>query len=716
MRALTRKNLRKEKTIKGLVKKLENMKHLSNEQSQSLTSNFGHMAKELFTNEHKNAKKSKSSRYSDLIKQFAVTLHFYSPKAYKYVRKILHLPCQASIRSWAAAINCEPGFLTDVIQHLQTTLDEDDKDCILLVDEMSIKKEVVWDKKNKKFAGNTDYGHIQGEEKDSIATNALVVMAVGLKNPWFHPVAYFLVDRLNSQMQAQIIKESINHLTDAGLEVHGVTFDGCAKNLATARYLGCKTNQFDGSFKHPSRPNKTLYVILDICHMLKLARNSLGDMKLFFTESGNKICWQFITDLYNVQKTDVLHLGNKLTSTHIKWHNKKMKVSVAAQTLSSSVAAGIMYLQSLKLKQFENSRDTAEFILTINNLFDMLNSKSKYGKNYRSPLKQENLDETQHFLNDTIDYLTKLQDNNGIKLVNGPRKTFIVGFALSSKSILAIARNLLTRNYNQFKYVLTYRFSQDQLEMFFSKIRSRFGWNNNPNALQFKWALRALLQKNQVSPSTNANCSVIEEGKLAEEVNSIDSKVASYLNSSAIWQDDVMEYIGGYIAKKISKCLKCAECAAALAMEDVDVFPQTDHTYCGSSSKADLISFKSYGLLKRPTPSLVKVVKVADRHIRLMVGDWSNFSEKALKTLQRNALQETKPTVFNSLQQHSLETHVVDQSLRDDHITVLIKKITDLYSKIFLHRFAKVYSERIVRQEKPSQRNKLTKLILFGHD
>ena len=64
--------------------------------------------------------------------------------------------------------------------------------------------------------------------------------------------------------------------------------------------------------------------------------------------------------------------------------------------------------------------------------------------------------------------------------------------------------------------------------MFFSKIRSRFGWNNNSNALQFKWALRALLLKNQVSPSTNDNCSVIEEGKLAEEVNSIDSKVASF--------------------------------------------------------------------------------------------------------------------------------------------------------------------------------------------
>ena len=39
-----------------------------------------------------------------------------------------------------------------------------------------------------------------------------------------------------------------------------------------------------------------------------------------------------------------------------------MKVAVAAQTLSSSVAAGMMYLRSLKLKQFEKCEQTAEFI------------------------------------------------------------------------------------------------------------------------------------------------------------------------------------------------------------------------------------------------------------------------------------------------------------------------------------------------------------------
>ena len=171
-------------------------------------------------------------------------------------------------------------------------------------------------------------------------------------------------------------------------------------------------------------------------------------MKLFFTDDGHIISWQHIVELFNVQKSDVLHLGNKLKNTHIKWHNQKMKVAIAAQTLSNSVAAGIMYLKNLKLKQFENSEETAEFVLNINNMFDILNSKSKFGRNYKSPITLNNFDELQCNLNEIIFYLKGLQDTNGVKLINGPRKTFIQGFAVSSKSILALAKHLLNRSYS----------------------------------------------------------------------------------------------------------------------------------------------------------------------------------------------------------------------------------------------------------------------------
>jgi hypothetical protein len=49
------------------------------------------------------------------------------------------------------------------------------------------------------------------------------------------------------------------------------------------------------------------------------------------------------------------------------------------------------------------------------------------------------------------------------------------------------------------------------VEMFFSKVRGRLDWNNNPNALQFKYALRALLLKNKVECPATANCTEVED-------------------------------------------------------------------------------------------------------------------------------------------------------------------------------------------------------------
>ena len=70
--------------------------------------------------------------------------------------------------------------------------------------------------------------------------------------------------------------------------------------------------------------------------------------------------------------------------------------------------------------------------------------------------------------------------------------------------------------------------------MLFSKIRSRLGWNYNPNALQLKWALRAFFKKNQVAAPSSANCSIVKENKLAEEANHLDDKVTRILDSSNI--------------------------------------------------------------------------------------------------------------------------------------------------------------------------------------
>ena len=48
-----------------------------------------------------------------------------------------------------------------------------------------------------------------------------------------------LTTSINADIHAQIIRESVQLLTESSLEVHAVVFDGTSKNLNTADRLGC---------------------------------------------------------------------------------------------------------------------------------------------------------------------------------------------------------------------------------------------------------------------------------------------------------------------------------------------------------------------------------------------------------------------------------------------------------------------------------------------
>eukprot|EP00794_Sanderia_malayensis_P014516 gene14516-16022_t len=65
-----------------------------------------------------------------------------------------------------------------------------------------------------------------------------------------------------------------------------------------------------------------------------------------------------------------------------------------------------------------------------------------------------------------------------------------------------------------FKFVLTDKLSQDHIELLFSFIQSKGGWNNNPNVLQLKYALRKMILRNKITASNNANCHVFEQNTI----------------------------------------------------------------------------------------------------------------------------------------------------------------------------------------------------------
>ena len=336
----------------------------------------------------------------------------------------------------------------------------------------------------------------------------------------------------------------------------------------------------------------------------------------------------------------------------------------------------------------------------------------------QKPVKNENIADIEVYIQEIETYLVQLKDQDDNLLFRGRRKTFIVGFITSAKSVLAISKHLLYRENNPFQYVLTYRFSQDSLEMFFSKIRGRFGWKNNPNVLEFKYAIRALLLKNNIDAPGTVNCIDIGEDSIqssndvfqesAENSSAVDPAVYHLLKSSTDWKYDALFYIGGFIAKKMAANMKCPECAAALYQS----FDQQEHDI---KNKTSLLSFKAYGNFFAPSSSLFRIVQTTDKLVREMLVNWQDTSKQSKERVVLGVVEELKNRVFLVLQEHSMQSHVLN-NMEDDHITTLIKYIAHYYIKIFVNQFGKVHTERIVKSNRVSKRQKLRKTVLFYHD
>lgn len=151
----------------------------------------------------------------------------------------MKLPSSKSISNWTSSINGEPGFFKEVFDAIKT-LNSDDKDCCLMLDAMSIRKQILWDERLGKMIGNTDYGNsMEVEGTDMVATEALVFMLVSINGRWKLPIGYVFINKLTAVTQAELIKSALTHSHNAGLTVHSVTCDGAYTNFSTFKLLGC---------------------------------------------------------------------------------------------------------------------------------------------------------------------------------------------------------------------------------------------------------------------------------------------------------------------------------------------------------------------------------------------------------------------------------------------------------------------------------------------
>ena len=330
---------------------------------QCFDGNILDIVKNEFTNSSRTAK---GARYSQSVKQFAMTLQYYSPQAYDYCRKVLSLPHPSSLRNWLSNVKCEPGFLSNV---LDVCSKSECKDYSLVVDSMALMKGTTY--ANGSFVGFCDYGGIAAESSDSLCTEALVFLLVPLQFcKTQYPVGYFLVDKISSTIQLELVNNLLHLTAEKGIRIRNITCDGASANQTMFSLLGCQMNPVNPKpyFSHPVLKHN-VYCTLDICHMLKLARNALADGGTFYLEdSDQRICWQYFVDLSNLQDSIGLHFANKLNSQHLNWRKQKMKVKLAAQTLSRSVSDALEYLRQSGTEGFQQCEATIEFVRQVSYL------------------------------------------------------------------------------------------------------------------------------------------------------------------------------------------------------------------------------------------------------------------------------------------------------------------------------------------------------------
>lgn len=417
---------------------------------------------------------------------------------------------------------CEDGLAT--LKHLVTKMNAEGQQliCALSFDEMAIRRHVQWIDSEKKIVGHINYGFKPDDVGLPVARNSIVFMINGVNIDFNMPIAFYFIKELNAAERGHLLNEILGILNNINIKLIGVTFDGLVANISMCKELGAsfERTDFRPYFNNPSNNDK-IHIILDPSHMIKLIRNTLARNKVLYDDNNSKIEWKYFEELERFRNERGYTLTHKLSKKHIQWFRAPMRVGLAAETLSNSVADSMEFLMRNGNKEFVNCSATVKFIRIFNNIFDLLNTKevnsSNMFKSSITSLTQENVfsyfEEAITYIRSLkIEVIRKVKKSGAKKTMTKQIKSIMLtdkragfrGFITDMTNLKSIYEECV--NSNAMENLHTFRFSQDPLESLFGRIRSLNGFNDNPTVEQFCAAYRKVLLNTEINSSALSNC------------------------------------------------------------------------------------------------------------------------------------------------------------------------------------------------------------------
>jgi hypothetical protein len=512
-------------------------------------------------------KPPKAKRYSDEIKLLSLSLYNSGPKAYAYLSDIFNLPSKTSLKNWLKNLSSSPGFLPETFNALEQRMkfmSERDKVCALLFDEITLKKNLQYDRYRDSIVGFEDFAHIG--RSDKYAGSALVFMLRGLAANWSQPVGYvFSCTGCKDTVVQDLLFRCIDKCTASGCHIKVVISDQDSNFFAMSKKLGISVEQ--PYFKYNGNQ---YFFMFDTPHLLKSTRNNL--YKHSFHYDNLQTSWDVIVNYFNIDVKQEWRMTPKITSTHVYLPPfSKMKVKFASQICSRSLAGALTTHEKIL---GINTKATANFLVKFNDLFDAVNSSQAKLKN---SLKGALSDTSPHipFLKNCLQWLSTVTVMNGKVPVKNVK--CLIGWQISISSILQLW-TILRDNY-KFDFLLTRRLNQDPLENLFSVIRRKGGNCYTPTPYNFAHIYKQTVCQKLLNPIKTGNCEM-DLTKILTTLSACNNKITNSMNNTfqngnkgavisvrnycvipAVkeWksesvkclEDNAFHYVCGYIQKKI---------------------------------------------------------------------------------------------------------------------------------------------------------------------
>ena len=180
-------------------------------------------------------------------KELSLAMYYRSPRQYKAFEKMgFKLPSVRTVQRWVSVLRMKAGIDNAVIKQFSIfvkTMSEMEKKCVVIFDEMTIKKWVFYDKEWDFEEGLQDLGEF-GSRNSEQASHVLVFMVHGLTYNWKLTVAYYLsAGPIKAEMLEKVWRSVVSELLKIGLDVKASVCDQGAPNRTMFKNLGVTVNK-----------------------------------------------------------------------------------------------------------------------------------------------------------------------------------------------------------------------------------------------------------------------------------------------------------------------------------------------------------------------------------------------------------------------------------------------------------------------------------------